>query len=88
MQLVLLPPNPAATAYPEIIEFAPSFIPSKLGLENQGLWGLAQEQLKLVRRIYPANPNQRQPACDLTSFDSFSVVLVLVLLWVMFLFTS
>lgn len=41
-------PNPAATAFLEIIEFAPSFMPSKLCLENQSLWGLAWEQPKLV----------------------------------------
>lgn len=70
LQLVLLL-NPAATAFPEIIEFALFFMPSKLCLENQGLWGLAWERPKLVHRIYPANPNQRQLACDLILFLFF-----------------
>lgn len=69
LQLVLLPPNPAATAFPEIIEFAPSFVPSKLCLENQSLWGLAWERPKPVHRTHPANPSQRQLPRDLTWFD-------------------
>lgn len=34
LQLALLPLNPAAMAFPGIIEFAPSFMPSKLYLEK------------------------------------------------------
>lgn len=61
----------------EIIEFAPSFVPSKLCLENQSLRGLAWG-------IYPANPNQRQLPCDLTWFHSF--FFIIIILWVVFLY--